>query len=199
MSRPSGIGAGLLMVLILGGMTAATFADEALWRKPYTNEQATGEQVVALWQFKPGAETQDNSGHGHALTLRGETRFAEDGLFGKSLVIPPARTEGEDTPQGAQVPHHADLTPHGAFTLELWIQPAPELYDQKVAFLLDKKYIYYTRDDADPNHDYCLFFQKSRHSNEISLFAGLGVGVVCPGGCGQEPRSEHAIAQERLH
>lgn len=172
MLRPSGIRAGLLVALMLGGMTVAHAADDTLWRKAYTGEQATGKHVISLWQFKPGAETQDNSGHGHDLILRGETRFADDGQFGNCLHLPPTG-ETPDTPQGAQAPSHPDLTPPGAFTLELWLRPRETLYAQPRAFLLDKKKYHYATDVADANHDYCFLLTKVDDASVI-LSASLG-------------------------
>ena len=39
------------------------------WESEYTDEDATGDHVIALWEFKPGAEMEDASGHGHDLVL----------------------------------------------------------------------------------------------------------------------------------
>ncbi|MBC7289028.1 MAG: hypothetical protein H5T86_13525, partial [Armatimonadetes bacterium] len=41
------------------------------WDREYAGGDATGEHVVALWQFNAGAETKDASGHGHDCRLEG--------------------------------------------------------------------------------------------------------------------------------
>jgi len=60
------------------------------WDTLYTGEEATGEHVLGLWQFLPGQETKDNSGKGHELKLRGNSRFAAGGKFGNCLESFPA-------------------------------------------------------------------------------------------------------------
>ena len=161
----------VLLATVAGGAGSA----EAPWKSIYSGEEATGAHVIALWQFQPGKEAEDNSGHGHALTPRGKTRFAEGGLFGNCLDIPSAAVAGEDIALGALVHNHADLTPQDTFTLELWIRPRLELYAQSTAFLLDKKYFHYARAGADANADYCLFLRKV-DNKQVHLAAGLGYG-----------------------
>ena len=93
-----------LMLLIGPPATAAAERPKGpLWQKPYAGEEATGENVIALWNFSCGAEGQDRSGHGHGLTLRGQTRFVEGGRFGGCLESFPAGKEN-DRPQGALRP-----------------------------------------------------------------------------------------------
>ena len=94
------------------------------WQQPYTGPEATGPNVIALWQFNGGAEAEDNSGQEHDLTLRGQSRFAGEGRFGVCLESFPA-DEKNDKPQGALAKNDPRLTPPGAFTLELWFQPKP--------------------------------------------------------------------------
>lgn len=101
-------------------------ANAAPWQKLYTGAEATGENVIALWQFQPGQETRDASGNGHDLTLRGESRFVAEGPLGGCLESVLAGLEN-DKPQGASAKNHPRLSPAGAFTLELWIKAKPEL------------------------------------------------------------------------
>jgi hypothetical protein len=54
------------------------------FRNPYAADDATGDHVIALWQFDAGAEAQDASGNGHELELRGAA-FATEGRFGAAL------------------------------------------------------------------------------------------------------------------
>src|SRR3972149_1579870 len=124
---------------------AGDAVDEPPWQKPYTGEEATGENVIALWQFNPGEEAKDNSGNGHDLSLRGQARFVENGRFASCLESFPADQEN-DKPQGASAKNHPGLSPEGPFTLEMWFQPKPEMDDFATVFLLDKKYFHYAKD-----------------------------------------------------
>src|SRR3954469_22370323 len=46
---------------------AATLSET--WQTGYTGGDAKGPHVIAYWQFRPGAEMEDSSGHGNTLTL----------------------------------------------------------------------------------------------------------------------------------
>ncbi len=144
------------------------------WQRPYTGASATGPTVVALWHFDQGAETVDASGHGHTLTLRGRSRFVAKGKFGGCLE---SFGPGQDknTAQGAVCKNSPDLTPAGPFTLELWVQPKPELSQRPTAFLLDKKYLHYPRKGRRANSDYCLYLRRAGQQ-KWRLVAYLGYG-----------------------
>jgi len=144
------------------------------WQKPYTGQEATGPNVIALWQFTAGAEGKDSSGHGHDLTLRGQSRFVGEGRFGGCLESFPA-DEKNDKPQGAIAKNDPALTPPGAFTLELWLKPKPEMDDYATVFLLDKKYFHYAKDLPQANCDYCLFMRRTGE-NQRRIVAYLGFG-----------------------
>lgn len=60
-------------------------ADPQPWQKLYTGVEATGENVIVLWQFQPGHETKDNSGQEHDLTLRGQARFVKEESSGAAI------------------------------------------------------------------------------------------------------------------
>lgn len=110
-----------------------------LWQSPYTGADASGEHVIALWQFNAGEETKDTSGRSHALTLQGAV-ISQSGKFGPCLESFRGHPV-EDKQHAAVAANHPGLTPKGAFTVEMWIQPKPELADYAEAFLLDKKYV----------------------------------------------------------
>ncbi|NLF18456.1 MAG: hypothetical protein GX595_14570, partial [Lentisphaerae bacterium] len=139
------------MALVLAVWCGSAAGAEAPWKTLYSGAEATGAHVMALWQFQPGAEAADHSGRGHTLTLRGASRFAPDGLFGACLES--FDSDDKDTPCGATAKNHPALTPKGAFTVEMWIRPKPELAAGKSFMLLDKQYY---RRDGDPraNKDY---------------------------------------------
>ena len=138
------------------------------WQKPYTR----GEAVIALWQFEPGAEVKDTSGHGHALSLRGKSRIVEDGKFGSCLECFPC--DG-DKPEGAMARRQPAFSPSGAFTVEMWFRPKPELMEARQAFLLDHKYFHYQKDLPQANTGYCLLVSRSA-GDQFAISAMLGYG-----------------------
>ena len=139
---------------------AAESAGDQPWQKIYTGQEATGENVIGLWQFQPGQETKDASGHGHELKIQGEARFLTEGPLGGCLESF-LGGEKNDKPQGAAAKNHPSLSPAGAFTLELWFKAKPELEQTASVFVVDKKYITYTRDTPEANGDYCLVLLKA--------------------------------------
>ena len=157
------------------GLCRAQQTDDQPWAKLYTGEEATGANVIALWQFQPGKEAVDNSGNGHDLALRGQARFVPDGKFGSCLESFGA-DDKNDKAQGALAKDHPDLSPKGAFTLELWVKPKPEMNAYANAFLIDKKYYHYAKDLPQANWDYCLYMAK-RGENLRRLVAFLGYGT----------------------
>jgi len=168
----------LVAVMLAWGPAAGGWGGEAQeappWQQPYTGPEATGPDVIALWQFTAGSEAEDNSGQGHDLTLRGQSQFAGAGRFGGCLESL-AADEKNDKPQGALAKNDPRLTPPGAFTLELWFKPKPEMDDYATVFLLDKKYFHYAKDLPHANTDYCLYMRRSG-ANKRRIVAYLGFG-----------------------
>jgi len=159
-------------VLLLGALSPVWSAEP--WQALYTGEDATGPNVIGLWQFQPGAELKDSSGHGHDLTLRGQARVVTEGPLGGALESFPAG-ETNDKPQGAIAKDADDLSPAGAFTLEAWFMAKPEMDKSPNVFLLDKKYIHYVRDTPEANWDYGLTLARVG-PNRRRLDASLGFG-----------------------
>ena len=160
------------MLLFTPAALAQENAPEQPWERPYAGDNVTGPGVIALWQFDARAETEDNSGNGHELTLRGETRFVAEGKFGGCLESFPADVDN-DRAQGARVKNHPDLSPPGAFTLEAWFKPKPEMDACPRAFLFDKKYYFYAHELPKANRDYCLYLQRAgRDRRRIVAFLG---------------------------
>ncbi|MCC6446280.1 MAG: LamG domain-containing protein [Armatimonadetes bacterium] len=155
---------------------AAADGKEAVpaWQKAYTGDDATGPEVIALWQFAPSQAGRDSSGRGHDLTLRGQARFLTEGPFGGCLESFPAGESG-DRPQGAVAKYDPRLSPAGAFTLELWFKPKPEIARAGDFFLIDKKYYNYAKDIPEANWDYCLCLVRSG-KGRFRLQAHLGYG-----------------------
>ncbi|MEI6502205.1 MAG: LamG domain-containing protein, partial [Armatimonadota bacterium] len=144
------------------------------WQQLYSGDEAAGPKVIGLWQFQPGQELKDSSGHKHDLTLRGQAAVVRQGPFGGALESFPAGTDN-DKDQGAAAKDADELTPAGAFTLEAWFTAKPEMDKLDNVFLLDKKYINYVRDTPEANADYCLTLQRTG-PNKRRMMASLGFG-----------------------
>ncbi len=137
------------------------------WSSEYAGDDAQGEHVVGLWKFDAGAELADASPGGHDLELQG-AKISLDGRFGSCLES----FRGwpvEDERHRAAAPDHDDLSPPGAFTLELWIKPKPELdAEYPDSFLLDKKYV------ADDNYQLILGRPDRNGSRTLRTCLGFG-------------------------
>lgn len=136
------------------------------WWAEYAGVDATGDDILALWQFNAGAESADSSGKGHDLTLKGAT-INPNGRFGACLESYRGWPD-EDAPHAAIVPNSPSLTPSGAFSIELWIQPKPELEGYPDSFLIDKKYV--------SNDDYQIILGPADKQGFRRLRAVLGFG-----------------------
>lgn len=147
------------------------------WQSGYSEQEINTGNVIAFWDFQGSDPLHDRSGNGHELTLRGEdTRIVTGGQFGGALEIRFDQEAG-DHRQGASTPSIAALSPQGAFSLEMWIQPGEALRERPVAYLLDKKYLMGTSTHARGNRDYLLILRRI-HSDrqEYRLEAELGFG-----------------------
>jgi len=169
--RPLLIAAAVVSLLLAAGLVGAA---EGPWQQLYAGEEATGPNVVALWQFQPGQELKDSSGHGHDLKLRGDGRVVKEGPLGGALESFPAGTDN-DKAQGAEAKDADALSPAGAFTLEAWFMAKPEMEKHPSAFLFDKKYFMYAKDLPEANTDYCLYMTRSG-ANKRRLMVSLGYG-----------------------
>jgi hypothetical protein len=110
------------------------------WQAPYADNHATGEHVIAFWNFEAEGHTvADASGRGHDGVLSGAVRNTE-GRFGAGLETA-AGWPVEDVLHALRVPDSDALSPRGAFTAELWIRPSAAFVGYPEAFLLDKKYV----------------------------------------------------------
>jgi hypothetical protein len=59
------------LLLAAAALTWAADTAPQPWQQLYTGDEATGPNVIGLWQFLPGQETKDNSGRKHDLALQG--------------------------------------------------------------------------------------------------------------------------------
>ena len=121
----------LAAVILVTAVAVAQEAREVQLAEPfdqqYAGDDATGEHVIALWQFDGDEPHLDVSGRGHDLQLRG-AEFVPEGKFGGALESFRGWPE-EDVPHQAIARSDPRLTPKGAFTIEMWICPRPELDD----------------------------------------------------------------------
>ena len=137
------------------------------WYTEYSGDQVTGKHVIGCWQFNTPAETEDASGHGLRANLQG-AKIVPQGRFGACLESFCGHPK-EDARHQAMVKNSPKLTPAGAFTLEMWIKPKPELADYPDAFLLDKKYA--------SQDDYQLILAAPMSGEARVLRANLGFGT----------------------
>ncbi len=142
----------------------ATFREP--WDSVYRGAGATGRHVVALWSFDGPDPSADVSGNGHAAVLQA-ARIVPEGRFGGALRCFPGWPV-EDKRHRALVKNHPDLSPSGAFTLEMWLNPDPAFKGYGEAFLIDKKYVAHT--------DYQLILKAEDRSGKRRLQAALGFG-----------------------
>ena len=162
----------LFAILTLLCALTCAFAAEP-WQQLYTGAEATGPNTIALWQFQPGKEAQDVSGHGHDLTARGAARFVTEGPLGGALESFGANSEN-DKEQGAIAKDADDLSPDGAFTLEAWFMLKPDADKWDSIYLFDKKNYPYAKDIPQANWDYNLWMVKAGGNRR--LMASLGFG-----------------------
>lgn len=166
----------VVLCLLLAAVYPSSADDAAQpWKQLYSGDEATGPNVIGLWQFLPGQETKDVSGNGHDLTLRGEGRFVTEGPFGAALESFPAGTDN-DTAQGALARDADALSPAGAFTIEAWMAAKPEMATHPTAFLIDKKYFHYAKDLPEANTDYCIYLNRTGE-NRRRVIVSLGFGT----------------------
>ena len=162
-----------ICVMLMCGVTLA--ADAQPWLSEYKGEDATGAQVIGLWQFNKGAELKDTSGHGHDLALRETSNIADSGRFGGGLQSHQAGT-GNDKPQGAMAKDHNDLSPQGPFTVEMWFKLDEHFRDDTTNFLIDKKYYHYSKPELpQANTDYGMHI-RTGGSGKSTFIVWLGFG-----------------------
>lgn len=135
------------------------------WQREYSAEEAKASHVVALWQFNAGHELEDSSGHGHSLELFG-AKTVVDGKFGGGLQSFPGWPV-EDKRHAAVAKAHPNLSPSGAFTIDLWMKPAADLPERGTGHLLCKKYV--------SHHDYQLSISPLQgKTRRLQLSLGFG-------------------------
>ena len=169
---------GLRVKLLLWTACACAVAGPSKsWDRVFSGEDVTGEDVVAVWRFLPGAETEDGKGAA-GLTPAGKARVVPDERFGGALESF-CSGRGNDVRQGAWTAGNLDLTPAGAFTLEAWIRlkAEPANPDWKAGYIIDKMYIPGTSKKEGFNRDYFFQVLRAADGKEHRLYAGVGLGT----------------------
>ena len=164
---------GLLVLASVVGLFGTIQAQAAApqlsepWQFAYQGNDATGPHVLALWTFDSGPQIADASGHGHTAKLE-DAKINPKGRFGACLESFTGWPIS-DKRHRALVKSDPRLSPEGAFTLEMWINPKPELATKYPdSFLLDKKYVSHT--------DYQLILGEADRFGGRALRAVLGFG-----------------------
>lgn len=140
------------------------------WETGYRGGDATGPHVMAYWKFDGDAASalRDLSGKGHDLKLEGGGILSATGRTGGALESFPGFPV-QDKRHAAATPHRPDLSPSGAFTLEMWIAPKAEFTDTLRCFLLDKKYVDHT--------DYQWQLGEADKSGRRRMWVTMGFGA----------------------
>ncbi|MFM2177559.1 MAG: hypothetical protein RL015_1657 [Verrucomicrobiota bacterium] len=136
------------------------------WETGYAKADASGPQVLGYWKFDE-EPLSDSSGKGQDLTLQGAAISAK-GKWGGALESFPGFPV-EDKRHGALTGLKPVLSPKGAFTLEMWVQPKKDWKPEQRCFLLDKKYVDHT--------DYQWQILDADKSGSRRLMVTLGFGA----------------------
>ena len=165
----------LALATALGWASTALAGED--WNRVYSGADVNGPNVMAIWQFLPGAETKEGTGTAD-LTLHGKARVVEDERFGGALESF-CSGPGNDKRQGAMTKVRLDLCPRGAFTLEAWVKlkVEPDNPEWRAGYIIDRMYIPGTTDRKGYNRDYFLKLWRSAGSEDYRLQAGVGLGT----------------------
>ncbi|HOG49040.1 MAG TPA: hypothetical protein PKY10_00470 [Lentisphaeria bacterium] len=145
--------------------------------RPFQGDEVTGNNVLALWQFQPGAELVDSKGEA-TLELCGRSLVTTDSTFGGALecfeFIP-----GVDKPNGARADRKTAPVIDGAFSIEAWVKlkETPDNPDWNVGYIVDKMYVPNTHERGYLNKDYHFSLRHHKGAKKVSLRAGIGLGA----------------------
>lgn len=133
----------------------------------YIGEEATGDHVLGLWQFDGETPLSDVSGKGHDGMMNG-AKLVESGRFGGALQSGRGWPD-IDQPHQVMVANSPALTPQGAFTIEMWVQPSAEMtgYENHPT-LMDKKYV------ADTDYQFYLSRETKPDTRRLEMTLGFG-------------------------
>lgn len=132
-------------------------------------------RTVALWQFDRGKETAEARGAKFTMSLRGRSRFVTEGKSGGCVECFPC---AEDKPEGVEIAKSPALSPSGAFSVELWLKPKPEMAQEGTTMLLDCNYYLQTREDPRANKGYTFLLRQEGDALRPTVILGLGSQTV---------------------
>ncbi|QDT88588.1 LamG-like jellyroll fold domain-containing protein [Gimesia algae] len=168
MNRPCFI----VLLLICSALQVAgnaTLSAETItqnWQADYSGSDTNGPTVIGHWQFKQGAETVDSGRLGLTGTLDGAVP-ATAGKFGGGLESFPGWPI-DDKHHALMITDHPELSPPGAFTVEMWIKPKAQLREASLTYLIDKKYA--------SKHDYQWLLSPPNPAGRRRMNVVLGFG-----------------------
>ena len=152
--------------LLLFGEVVAIAEIATPWEQAYEGAEATGPLVIGLWKFDTddGADATGRLPKGALLN----GKLVAAGKFGGALESFAGSPEA-DRSHGFFVPNDPQLSPRGAFSIELWIKPKAEFAKRDWAVVIDKKYA--------EHNDYQLAFGPADTKNQRQLTLSLGFGA----------------------
>lgn len=145
--------------------------------RPFQGDEITGNDVLALWQFQPGAELADSKGEA-VLQLSGRSQVVPDSVFGGALecfeYVP-----GNDKPNGARASREKAPVIDGVFSIEAWVKlkENPDNPDWSTGYILDKMYVPNTHERDYLNKDYHFSLRHNKGAKKVVLQAGIGLGA----------------------
>ena len=168
--------AAIVCAIALAAATALAAPD---WKTGYKDDAATGDDVIAFWNFDAGDGVGDASRHDHTIALRDQTRIEAKGKFGACLECFPSGQGMTDKAQGAVVKKEDSLNPKGPFTVDMWISLRDDAMQRNMMMLIDNKYYFYNKDiGPKANSGFCLFLQKRTDKWQLVAFLGYGQDSV---------------------
>ena len=155
-NEPAGTWSVRVTELIGGSTSVASFEVADVPPSERVTPIAADLRTTALWRFDADAETAEALGGKYTMTLRGRSRFVEDGKSGGCLECFAA--DGDEA-EGVEIASRPGLSPGGAFSAELWLKPKPELAGADISSLLDCNYYFNTRDIPKANAGFAFLLR----------------------------------------
>ena len=174
-NEPAGAWTVRVTELIGGHVTVAGFEVAQPPASERITRVAPSMQTIALWRFDGEAPAAEAFGREFAMTLRGRSRFADEGRTAGCLECFAA---ADDSPEGVEVARSAALSPTGAFAVELWLKPKPEMAEAEFTMLLDCNYYLNTRGEPRANAGYAFFLRPDADGLRPTVVLGLGDRTV---------------------
>lgn len=161
----------MFLALALIVVNAACAADAGRqteqWQSAYGGTDSGGSHVIGHWHFDRDEVAKDSGPNQLSGRLDGAVPY-ETGKF-SGAIESFAGWPVDDKHHAVVVDDHPALSPPGAFTFEMWIQPKPGFESSGRVYLADKKYA--------SQHDYQWQLESPNSSGLRSMLVGLGFGT----------------------